>query len=477
MTDLRVGRITPGEVLEHADTAHAVEIGERIWWFVCQHQDPDIAAALPDIDRMIGRDDAAIVTHWRAEALLKHYALRMPFWLVDEHSWQIDLGGRVLRFVLTPYLHFPGAFVSFDDRTGILFSSDLFGGFSDDWSLVAGDESCFDAIRPFHEHYMPSRDILARGLARLDPLPIRMIAPQHGSLIPENLVAPTVERLADIECGLYLMVDQDTDIRRLSQMNEMLREVLGRLMVSLDFEEIASGLLDVLRGALPVSSVEFYAFDADGGGVRFEPTTRYRGTSEQPPEAWAALRGITRPPDARHFPIVRTPPGPSATAGGDLVVPLFSPSTEKVEGLAVIHLDASITIGETTTVAFAQMSGPLLVALEREQLLRASELRREELYQLATHDPLTGLHSRSYLRDATDRLFALDDRMTEATLSLTMIDLDRFKRVNDSHGHAAGDEVLRRAAAVLRDVTRGADVAVHFGGEEFLLLQMTPSTD
>jgi len=524
-----MSRITPSEVLDHADTAHAVEIGERVWWvghylegdpfqchaylvehgtesvlidpgglltfphtiakieevlpferirwFVCQHQDPDIAASLPEIDQMVDRDDAAIVTHWRAEALLKHYGLRLPFWLIEEHSWQIDLGGRVLRFVLTPYLHFPGSFVTFDDRAGILFSSDLFGGFSEDWSLVAEDESYFEAMRPFHEHYMPSREILTSGLERLEPLPIRMIAPQHGSLIPERLVQPIVQRLKEIDCGLYLMVNQETDVRRLSLMNEMLREVLNRLMFALDFEEIAAGLVEVIRQVLPVASLEFYALDGEGCAVHFEPTTRYRGTPGRPPEAWGALCGLGRPTDAQHFPLVRTPAGPSATGGGELVVPLFSPSTDKVEGLAVIRLAEPVVLGEAMTVAFAQMSGPLLVALEREQLLRASELRRQELYQLATHDPLTGLHSRVYLLDATARLFALDDRMAETQLSLTMFDLDRFKRVNDGFGHASGDEVLRRSAAVLRDSTRGADVAVRFGGEEFLLLQMTTSAD
>ena len=59
---------------------------------------------------------------------------------------------------------------------------------------------------------MPSREILVSGLERLDALPIRMIAPQHGSIVPERLVAGIVEQLKSLECGLYLMVSQDTDI-------------------------------------------------------------------------------------------------------------------------------------------------------------------------------------------------------------------------------------------------------------------------
>lgn len=74
--------IDPGGVITFPRTLAKVEEVlplDRIRWFVCRHQDPDIAASLPEIDRMVDRDDAAIVTHWRAEALLKHYGLRLPF--------------------------------------------------------------------------------------------------------------------------------------------------------------------------------------------------------------------------------------------------------------------------------------------------------------------------------------------------------------------------------------------------------------
>lgn len=78
----------------------------------------------------MSRDDAVVITHWRTEALLKHYGLSLPFWLLDRNGWQLDLGGRRLRFIFTPYAHFPGAFCTYDEQTGTLFSSDLFGGSS-----------------------------------------------------------------------------------------------------------------------------------------------------------------------------------------------------------------------------------------------------------------------------------------------------------------------------------------------------------
>ncbi len=99
----------------------------NIRYFVCHHQDPDITGCLEQIDNMVTREDALLVTHWRAEMLLKHYGLDLPFWRIEDHDWKLDLGnGRVLEFVFTPYAHFPGAFCSFDQQTGTIFSSDIF---------------------------------------------------------------------------------------------------------------------------------------------------------------------------------------------------------------------------------------------------------------------------------------------------------------------------------------------------------------
>jgi len=92
----------------------------------------------------------------------------------------------------------------------------------------------------------------------------------------------------------------------------------------------------------------------------------------------------------------------------------------------------------------------------------------------ASHDPLTGLANRrsSEHRLEADRARAL--RVPEP-MSVLMIDLDHFKRVNDRWGHASGDLVLIAIARILREELRGADLAVRFGGEEFLAI--LPGTD
>ncbi|MCB1358504.1 MAG: GGDEF domain-containing protein [Maritimibacter sp.] len=81
----------------------------------------------------------------------------------------------------------------------------------------------------------------------------------------------------------------------------------------------------------------------------------------------------------------------------------------------------------------------------------------------ALTDPLTGLDNRRGLELALNRLIARG-----TTFSLMHIDLDFFKAVNDTHGHAAGDLVLRHVAASLRDITRGSDVVARVGGDEFI---------
>jgi diguanylate cyclase (GGDEF)-like protein len=99
----------------------------------------------------------------------------------------------------------------------------------------------------------------------------------------------------------------------------------------------------------------------------------------------------------------------------------------------------------------------------------------EELHNLASTDALTGLPNRRQL------LASLDVEMRRAErsgrpLALALLDVDRFKSVNDTHGHAAGDEVLRAVAEELRKVTCAGDVLGRYGGEEFAILMPETST-
>jgi two-component system cell cycle response regulator len=94
--------------------------------------------------------------------------------------------------------------------------------------------------------------------------------------------------------------------------------------------------------------------------------------------------------------------------------------------------------------------------------------------ELAVTDSLTGLHNRRYLDNHLKVLFNRAAARSRA-LSVCITDIDRFKSVNDTYGHDAGDEVLREFAARIRSTVRGADLACRYGGEEFVVVM--PDTD
>jgi len=99
---------------------------------------------------------------------------------------------------------------------------------------------------------------------------------------------------------------------------------------------------------------------------------------------------------------------------------------------------------------------------------------RDVLVAEAATDGLTGLLNRRELDARATELIALSRRHSRP-LSCLMIDIDHFKGVNDTHGHAAGDEVLRQVAQRIRGASRSSDVSGRYGGEEFILL--LPETD
>lgn len=99
------------------------------------------------------------------------------------------------------------------------------------------------------------------------------------------------------------------------------------------------------------------------------------------------------------------------------------------------------------------------------QLLHASK----SLYEQSTHDPLTGLFNRRYLDETLSRELQRTVR-EKKPLCVAMLDLDFFKHFNDTHGHDAGDEILKFVAKLLQDTFRGSDINCRFGGEEFTVV-------
>ena len=114
--------------------------------------------------------------------------------------------------------------------------------------------------------------------------------------------------------------------------------------------------------------------------------------------------------------------------------------------------------------------------LERQIADRTADLRaaNARLFELATIDPLTGCPNRRHFVERAQDLIALS-RRSGSPITLMIIDLDEFKLVNDTYGHPAGDEMLRRIGRIGREHTRTTDLIGRIGGEEFALLM--PNSD
>jgi two-component system cell cycle response regulator len=148
----------------------------------------------------------------------------------------------------------------------------------------------------------------------------------------------------------------------------------------------------------------------------------------------------------------------------------------KISGLA---LGANDYISKPFRVEELLARVAVAIRLKRERdLLRrsADELRRraEAASEMSMTDALTGLLNRYGLQRALPRELS-EARRYARPLSCLLLDIDFFKTVNDTHGHAAGDTALMQAARVLSESVRGSDVVCRYGGEEFLVL--TPETN
>ena len=123
---------------------------------------------------------------------------------------------------------------------------------------------------------------------------------------------------------------------------------------------------------------------------------------------------------------------------------------------------AAATMGSLLLTAVVVLA---IVARTLHRVLRADATERRSLHHLATHDALVGLVNRTE--------FERRMRVLEATGSqyaVLFIDLDHFKKVNDTAGHAVGDELLRHVGAVLREIVRRGDTAARLGGDEFAVV-------
>ena len=234
--------------------------------------------------------------------------------------------------------------------------------------------------------------------------------------------------------------------------------------------------------------------DGEGARARILLVEDQEGDSKTVAEALKDIADVEHEPQAEN--------AVEAAAAGDFDLILVSLALRNADGLRLCsNLRAKGTTRQAAILA-------MIVGNETDQLVRALEigvsdylvkpvdgaellarvrtqLRRkrhqdrlrasyEMSVAMAVTDPLTGLHNRRYLESHLDNLVARANAGGKA-ISVMMLDLDHFKSVNDTYGHAAGDEVLKEFGNRLRQGLRGIDLASRYGGEEFVVAM--PDTD
>jgi diguanylate cyclase (GGDEF)-like protein/PAS domain S-box-containing protein len=137
--------------------------------------------------------------------------------------------------------------------------------------------------------------------------------------------------------------------------------------------------------------------------------------------------------------------------------------------LEVVRPDGSHAWAEARGEAIRDAHGAIVELHGVSMDITDRRAARDELRSLATHDPLTGLANRTELLDEITRALSSSRRSARPT-AILMMDLDRFKAVNDTLGHAAGDTLLIAAAARLYDVVRSGDLVARLGGDEFVIV-------
>lgn len=153
---------------------------------------------------------------------------------------------------------------------------------------------------------------------------------------------------------------------------------------------------------------------------------------------------------------------PGTLEGNYICIPL----TALGEPLGMLHLQGSGELSEKLTESTKRLA--LALANHIALSLANLKLRETQSYQVI-HDPLTGLFNRRYLEETLKREIHRV-RRKGASLGVMMLDLDHFKRYNDTLGHEAGDNLLRALGNFLQTQVRQEDMACRYGGEEFVLV-------
>jgi len=305
---------------------------------------------------------------------------------------------------------------------------------------------------------------------------------KDGSLLPVQISLTTIQIHNEIQ---YIVVIRDISAqimseKQLNQVNDMLvhsvtaleekntlvlilTQLSSLLQKCLKSEEAYQNigrygelLFPGLTGSLYIKNEDGYMRQVTTWGIGDEPVQKFHHT-----DCWA-LRGASIHPasltehsaQCNH---VKQITGPSSQV--DICMPISASG----DMLGLLYLRGNKKQASRIDRAFAdvvrEQIGMALFNINLQSQLLAASIR----------DPLTGLYNRRFMEESFKREISRANR-NNLDLSVIMLDIDHFKKINDSLGHNAGDHVLTQLSSILKDSCRSQDVLCRYGGEEFLLI-------
>jgi PAS domain S-box-containing protein len=303
---------------------------------------------------------------------------------------------------------------------------------------------------------------------------------KHNQQILEQQIKERTEQLADANTRLQEeMSERDIARKKLDEQNEkMLQDLtarsqratllakMGELLQScLSKDEVFAAAMGFAPRIFPTSRGAVALLNAARDHAEVSGSwqeCRLPVSAFEPGDCWALRTGHP------HLEVAGDTTAPCAHAAGIKNSYLCIPILAQGESLGILHFQAT---DDVPTLADSELS--LKTTFAGQVGLSVANIRlREALRSQSIKDPLTGLYNRRYLTEILDREIRRAAR-AEQPLGLLMLDLDHFKKFNDTYGHDAGDTVLRETASFLIKMIRVEDVVCRFGGEEFVIILPT----
>ncbi len=243
----------------------------------------------------------------------------------------------------------------------------------------------------------------------------------------------------------------------------LLSEMIDFLQVCITVDEAYTAVADLVQALFPGCSGAVFSLESSRVALEAVATWGNDPIGETlfyPDDCWALRRGRIHWAEHQHAGLLCRHAHPLSPPAESLCLPMMAQS----ETLGLLYL---------CTPQPDSLSGSkqqLARTVAEQVALAISNLRlRETLQQQSIRDPLTGLHNRRYLEEALEQAVCRA-RRDRSPIGAIILDIDHFKKFNDTFGHDAGDLVLQEVAQFLQSRIRGSDIACRYGGEEMTLI-------